>query len=200
MTRLARSGNVRAIRPGIAIPDQRDEDMKNVTLARLAASYREKAYQLAQTEPNSDDHRFALHMAGIDDRLPRNNLRLHVTPLSPRQEWFYDAFRRWVVARDAVALANSRDVLAFHLDSQDGGERSRATKEERDKAEAELRYATEEALRTPTTRRCDATRKQELIGKREWASVHRPAWQAMVDEDIARYPAPKRRQKTEVQA
>lgn len=200
MSRLARSGNVRAIRPGIAIPDQRDEDMKNVTLARLAASYREKAYQLAQTEPDSREHRLALHMAGIDEQLPRNNLRLHVTPVTPRQEWFYDAFRRWVVARDAVTLANSRDMLAFHLDRQDGGERSKATKAERDKAEAELRHATEEALRTPTTRKCDAARKQELIGKREWASVHRPEWQAMVDEDLARYPATKRRQKTEAQA
>lgn len=200
MTRLARSGNVRAIRPGIAIPDQRDEDMKNATLARLAASYREKAYQLAQTEPDSREHRLALHMAGIDEQLPRNNLRLHVTPVTPRQEWFLDAIRRWHVARDAKALANSRDNLAYHLDQQDGGERRKETKATLDRAEADLRLATEDALRTPTMRRCDAARKQELIGRREWASVYRPEWQAMVDEDLARYPAPKRRQKAEAQA
>ncbi len=198
--RIARNGNVRAIRRGIAIPDQREEDLKNATLARLAASYREKAYQLAQTEPDSHEHRLALHMAGIDHELPRNNLRVHITPVTPRQEWFYDAFRRWVVARDAAALANSRDLLACHLDRQDGGERNKATRIERDRAEADLRHATEEALRTPTTRKCDAARKQDLIGKREWASVHRPEWQAMVDEDLTRYPAPKRRQKTEAKA
>lgn len=198
--RIARSGNVRAIRRGLAIPDQREEDLKYATVARLAASYREKAYQLAQTEPDSHEHRLALHMAGIDDELPRNNLRVHITPVTPRQEWFCDALRRWMVARDAAALANSRHMLACHLDHQDGGERKKATKIERDRAEADLRHAIEEALRTPTTRKYDAARKQELIGKREWASIHRPEWQAMVDEDLAHYPAPKRRQKREPQA
>lgn len=200
VVRIARSGNIRAIRRGVAIPDQREEDLKNATLVRIAASYREKAYQLAQTEPDSDEHRLALHMAGIDDKLPRNNLRLHVTPVTPRQEWFGEAMRHWRVARDAKALAESRDSLAYHLDQQDGGSRRKTTMADLERAEAELRRVTEDALRTPTTRKCDAARKQEMIGRREWASVYRPEWQAMVDEDLARYPAPKRRQKTEAQA
>ncbi|WP_203309622.1 hypothetical protein [Sphingomonas beigongshangi] len=197
MARIARRGNVRAIRPGVAIPAQRNEDLEFVSVASVARSYAEKAYQLAQTEPNSKDHRFAEYMAGITEKLPRNNLRLLVTPITPRREWFDEALRKWRVAKAAHQLAQSRWNLAYCLDRQDEGERHKAARLECDQAEADLNRTIEDALRTPTVRKCDALTKQEMIGKREWAATYRPDWQAIVDEDLARYPAkaPKPRAK-----
>lgn len=195
MSSIARSGNVRSIRPGLLIPEPSQEDERNAMLARLAASYERTAYQLAQTEPNSREHLLALHMAGIANKLPRNNLRLLVTPLTPRQEWFSEAWQRWRVASAAKDLAWSEESLARSLDEKDGGERAKAAERETERREAELRLALEDALRTPTARKADAVRKQTMIGKREWAEKYRPEWQAMVDEDLARYPQVKRCQK-----
>lgn len=188
MTRVARRGNVRAIRPNLPIPAQREEDLTCSMHARLAASWLEKAHQLAQTEPNSKDHRLALHMAGIAEKLPRNNLRVLVTPITPRQEWFDEAWRKWRVAKAAHDLAESRWSLAYCLDQQDRGERHKTAQIERDRTQADLNLAIEDTLRTPTVRKADALRKQDIIGKREWAQTYRPAWQAMVDEDVARFP------------
>lgn len=199
MSGIARSGNARAIRPGGAIPQPSQQDEQTAAFARLAASFNEQAYQLAQTAPDSREHRLALHMATIANKLPRNNLRLLVRPLSPRKEWFEEAHRRWRVAEAAVDLADSRRDLARHLDQQDGGLRAAAANLELRSAEAELTLATEDALRTLTTRKADVATKQSMVGKREWALQYRPEWQAMVDEDLARH-ASKGRQKQEAQA
>lgn len=193
MALIAQNGNVRAIRPGIQIPAQRDDDRQFITVANMARSYAEKAYQLAQTEPDSENHRFALHMAGIAEKLPRNNLRVLVTPTTPRREWFEEALRRWRVAKAAYDLAQSRRNLAYCLDRQDEGERHKAARLECDQAEADLNRTIEDALRTPTVRKCDALSKQEMIGPRVWAEKYRPDWQAIVDEDLARYPAKVRK-------
>ncbi len=78
---VAESSVVRHIRGRKRIPQKnRPEDEQTIMLARLARCYAEKAYALAQTEPNSENHRLALHMAGISEKLPRNNLRIFTTP------------------------------------------------------------------------------------------------------------------------
>ena len=198
MSRVARRGNVRAIRPGIVIPKPTTERPRASVIAILASSWLDRAHCLAQTEPNSERHRTALHMAGIDKELPRNNLRLLVTPVTPRSEWFTEAQHRVHVATKVRELAESRWSLAYLLDKQDGGSRADAANVERERAQAELDQAIEDALRTPTTRRCDAAAKQRMVGRREWAEKYRPDWQAMVDEDLARYVSKSR--KAEVQA
>lgn len=198
MSRVARRGNVRAIRPGIAIPTSTDEHKATYQDAMIAAIWQKQAHDLAQTAPNSDAHLLALRLAEMDRRLPRNNLRLIVTPVTPRSEWFTEAHHRVHVATKERELADSRWSLAYLLDKQDGGSRAEAANIERERTRAELDRAIEDALRTPTTRRCDAAAKQRMVGRREWAEKYRPDWQAMVDEDLARY-TPKSR-KAEVQA
>jgi hypothetical protein len=198
MSRVARRGNVRAIRPGIAIPTSTDDHKRAYQDAQIVAIWQQQAHDLAQTAPNSEAHLLALRMAGMDRKLPCNNLRLIVTPVTPRSEWFTEAQHRVHVATKAQELAASRWALAYLLDRQDGGTRHDAANVERERAQAELDQAVEDALRTPTTRRCDAAAKQRMIGRREWAEKYRPEWQAMVDEDLARYTSKSR--KAEVQA
>jgi hypothetical protein len=198
MSRVARRGNVRAIRPGIAIPTSTDDHRRAHQDAQIVAIWQKQAHDLAQTAPNSEAHLLALRMAGMDRKLPRNNLRLIVTPVTPRSEWFTEAQHRVHVATKAQELAASRWALAYLLDKQDGGTRRDAANVERERTQVELDQAIEDALRTPTTRRCDAAAKQRMIGRREWAEKYRPDWQAMVDEDLAHYASKSR--KAEVQA
>jgi hypothetical protein len=198
MSRVARRGNVRAIRPGITIPTSTDEHKHTYQDAMIAAIWQQQAHDLAQTAPNSEAHLLALRMAGMDRKLPCNNLRLIVTPVTPRSEWFTEAQHRVHVATKAQELAASRWALAYLLDRQDGGTRHDAANVERERAQAELDQAIEDALRTPTIRRCDVAAKQRMVGRREWAEKYRPDWQAMVDEDLARYVSKSR--KAEVQA
>lgn len=194
MARTAQRDNVSAIRPGIAIPAQQpDADAECITIARLAKSYDDQAYQLAKTEPNSEKHRLALHMAGLSTNLPCNNLRLLVTPVTPKAEWFYEASLRVRTARAVLALIESQCAHAFHLDSYDRGERAQRILREIDEKREALDLAILDALRTPATKKGDVLRKQEMIGKREWAEKHRPAWQAIVDEELARFPTKARR-------
>lgn len=193
MARTAQRGNVRAIRPGVSIPAQREDDRQTITLARLAQSYEEAAYRRAQTEPNSEAHRLSLHMATIGTKLPRNNLRLLVTPTIPRAEWFTEAWRKVRIARAAVELIESQWSHAAHLDSFDQGGRTKALDAELDDKRTALDLAILDALRTPVTKKGDALRKQEMIGRREWAGTYRPDWQAIVDEDLARFPTKARK-------
>ena len=189
MARIARRDNVRAIRPGLPIPPQREEDITCSIYARLAASYMENAYQLAQTEPNSKDHRTALHMARIAEQLPRNNLRVIVTPATPREEWFAEAWRKVRIAQATCDLIESQHSLALHLDRFDEGGRAKLLSAERSEKREALDVAILDALRTPVTRKGDIARKQAMVGKREWATKYRPEWQAIIDEELARFPA-----------
>jgi hypothetical protein len=193
MARTAHRGNVRAIRPGVSIPAQREDDREAIMFARLAQGYEDQAYKLAQSEPNSEAHRLSLHMAGISQKLPRNNLRVIVTPAVPRAEWFTDAWRKVRIARAAVELIESQWCHAAHLDSFDQGGRAKALDAELDEKREARDLAILDALRTPTTKKGDALRKQEMIGQREWAERYRPDWQAIVDEDLARFPTKARK-------
>lgn len=84
----ATSDAVVPIRASVAIPARnRPEDGETVTFARLSASCAEQADRLAETEPDSEAHRLALHMVGIDRKLPRNNLRCVVSTLDEQRDF-----------------------------------------------------------------------------------------------------------------
>jgi hypothetical protein len=179
---------VAPIRAGVTVPPQnRDEDTKTAMVANMARNYAARAYELAQTAPNSKEHLQALHMSGISDQLPCNKLRLIVTPLGPQREWLDEAIKRANVAIAAHQHVESQWSLAYHLDRQDGGERHLAFDAERTRARAVADQAIEDALRIPISRKWDIKRKQDLAGKEAWARKYRPAWQALIDADAANY-------------
>ncbi|MBB4155305.1 hypothetical protein GGQ80_003225 [Sphingomonas jinjuensis] len=197
MARIARRGNVRAIRPGLSIPQQRDEDNACITTARLVSVFAASAHRLAQSAPNSEDHYVAEHMAGMGHKLPRNNLRLLVTPQQPKEEWFRLAYKDYCVAKGVRDLAEARFSRAWCLDQWDKGDRAEALRSERDRAQAALDIVILDALRTPVTRKWDIAIKQQMVGKREWAAKYRPEMQAIIDEEAARLASKPRRSRKE---
>lgn len=79
---------VRPIRKGVRIAKKpTDADEATALTARIAASYARKAEALAQTDPGSKEHRFALGMVGIDQKLPRNNLRCILSTLDEERDF-----------------------------------------------------------------------------------------------------------------
>ncbi|MDB5583362.1 MAG: hypothetical protein JWR80_8538 [Bradyrhizobium sp.] len=184
---------VAPIRPGITVPDQnRAEDVKTSMVANMARNYAARAYELAQTAPNSKEHLHALHMSGMSNQLPCNKLRLIVTPLGPQREWLDEAIKRANVAIAAHDHIESQWSLAYHLDGKDGGDRHLAFGLERTRARREADDAIEDALRIPITRKWDIKRKQDLAGKETWAREYRPTWQALIDADVAAYAKPRK--------
>lgn len=192
MARIAQRGNVRAIRPGLSIPAQRDEDQACIMTAKLAADGAASAYRLAQTHPNTERHRLSEALARQDHKLPRNNLRLLVTPQQPKEEWFSLAYKDYCVAKGVRDLAEARFSRAWCLDQWDSGDRAEALRGERDRAQTALDIVILDALRTPVTRKWEIGMKQQMVGKRDWAEKYRPEMQAIIDEEAARF-APKSR-------
>jgi hypothetical protein len=79
---------VTPIRPKVKVPKtNRAEDEAAIYFAKFALSFEEKAYSLAQSEPNSEAHRAMLHMAGIREKLPSQNLRLMRSTLDERRDF-----------------------------------------------------------------------------------------------------------------
>lgn len=70
------AGNVVPIRRSVRMRKQnRKEDAGTIQIAQMAAKANARAYELAQTEPNSERHLMAEAMTVIDHHLPRNKLR-----------------------------------------------------------------------------------------------------------------------------
>lgn len=81
-------GVISPIRKHWRIPKMpRKEDEHTAMIARMAASYADKAYSEAQADPNGEKHRLMLHMAGIDGKLPKNNLRCIVSTLDEERDF-----------------------------------------------------------------------------------------------------------------
>ena len=79
---------VRPLRKGGRIPKKpRPEDLETADFARMANAFADKAYALAQIEPGGTEHRLMLHMAGIDRKIPRNNLRCIVSTLDAERDF-----------------------------------------------------------------------------------------------------------------
>lgn len=80
MSRVARRGNVRAIRPGIAIPTSTDDHRRAHQDAQIVAIWQKQAHDLAQTAPNSEAHLLALHPRTSPLRRPLSPARFHSAP------------------------------------------------------------------------------------------------------------------------
>jgi hypothetical protein len=186
--------NVTPIRIGIPILAQnREDDAKTVIGAKMIRTFSAKAHELAQTKPNSPTHLEMLHAAAsVTRNLPRNKLRLIVTPLGPQRDWLTEAIKRAEVAIAASGHVESQWSLAYHLDQQDGGDRASELNSERTRARRLADQAIEDALRMPITRKWDIKRKQELAGREAWARKYRPDWQALIDADAASYAKPRK--------
>lgn len=103
------------IRSKVKIPDANSEnDALAISIARMADSMAEKAYQLAQTQPNSDEHLRAIHMSGIDCKLPRNNLRLIVRPEGDPKQQFFTVYKRAKLAVAKAELIEAQVNLEAH--------------------------------------------------------------------------------------
>lgn len=191
---------VRTIRARGRIPKQnRAEDQDTILHARLARSFADRAYELAQTEPNSEDHRLALHMAGIERKLPRNNLRIFTTE-QDRLDGIWSLWRRVRIANIEWELCDERRWEA----SSKGDEESRRDWEARqDEAEAKLWREYERLIRVPASRLSDVQsykldrRFHRGVGSIEWMRTYKPDLAAIIDEELARFNAEKSARKAE---
>lgn len=193
-------GTITPIRSGITIPERpSDEDEMTAFHRRIAMGFLGKVGN--GKDGLSDQQRCNIGEGLLQKKLPRNNLRLIVQPASPRKEWFAEMRKRAEIAIRAHDLTESRWSLAYHLDQLDGGDRQHAPECDRTRARREMDNAILDALRTPATRLGDIRRKQEMVGKREWALEWRPDLQAIIDEEEARLRArPKPRTGREAQS
>ena len=184
-------GSVTPIRKGITIPacPTEDDEMtayhRRVALGFLA--------DIGNNEGGlSDQQMRAIGEGMLRDKIPRNNLRLIVQPISPREEWFTEMHSKARVASIAHDLAESQWSLAYHLDQYDGGQRHLDADRERERTRKLKDLAILDALRTPATRLWDVRRKQDMVGSREWALKYRPEMQAIIDEEEARLRATRK--------
>ncbi|HEX8443032.1 MAG TPA: hypothetical protein VF631_05230 [Allosphingosinicella sp.] len=80
--------NINPIRPKLKVPKHNPaRDDLAILFARLAADCKVKAEELAHTEDGSARHQAALALAGIDRKLPRNNLRLLLSTLDEERDF-----------------------------------------------------------------------------------------------------------------
>jgi hypothetical protein len=186
-------GKVVKIRRGVTMPKaNRPEDSGAIAFARMAANFADRAYALAQTEPNSEDHRTALAMSGIADQLPRNNLRIFSTPEDVVQGLFA-ARRRVDIANAERVLADLRGMQACDEGDDEAREHWAVIEAE---AEARLWLEYERLIRIPAT---SSTQFEQLkrgkwrfgVGNVEWMRDHKPELAAVIDDELARLEAEK---------
>lgn len=193
------STNVVPIKPYGRIPKQcREEDDRTAIIARLATSWQSRSYELAQSEPNSERHRFAQHMAGISERLPRNNLKIFTTP-DDIVEGVRKAWRRVTEACLEWQLADHRRYSAC-LSGDEAQEAYWSAKNNDAEAQAWLEY--ERLIRIPARNLHDVElykldRTFRRIGSLQWMRTYKPELAAVIDDEIARLNAEKAARKAE---
>jgi hypothetical protein len=189
----AARGKVVKIRHAMTMPKaNRPEDSEAIAFARIADGFANQAYELAQTAPNSEDHRNALAMAAIADKLPRNNLRIFTTPEDVVQG-LWKAKRRVDIANAEAALADLHRCDA--IDDNDDDARTHWTAK-LDEAEARLWLEYERLLRIPAT---SVTQHNQFkrgkwdrgVGVVDWMRKYKPELAAIMDDELARLEAEK---------
>lgn len=184
----AAPGKVVKIRRAMRMPKaNRPEDTQAIAFAAIAAGFENEAYALAQTQPNSEDHRNALAMAGIAAKLPRNNLRIFTTP--------EDVVQGLHKAHTRVAIANTEWLLADlqygnAIDDKDKDAQAHWTAEQ-DAADARLWLAVERLLRIPATslaqfRQYKTFKLRYGVSDLEWLRRYKPELAAIMDDELAR--------------
>jgi len=186
--KTAAPSKVSPIRPRVRVPKaNRPEDEHAAMLARLARLWTQKAYELAQTEPNSEHHRMALHMAGISEKLPRNNLRVYTTA-TDIVEGIWKAWRRATIASLEWTLAEHRRIAALHDGDPDAKNRSKTAATN---AEANAWREYERLVRVPASSLADFKhfkldrRFESGMGSLDWMRKFKPDLAAMLDEEQA---------------
>jgi len=168
----------------------RPDDDLTIMFARLAKSWAEKAAKLAKTEPNSDDHRMALHMAGISHKLPRNNLRIFTTPedviLGTWQLWrrLKAANLEWELYGARLSIAVDDDETAQWARAQEAADKTRWTLYER------LVRLPAASLSEVSNFKLDK-RLPGGMGDIQWMRKHKPDFAAVIDEEVERLTAEK---------
>ncbi len=177
---------------GRSIPKaNRPEDQETIAFARMAASFEDRAYALAQTEPDSKEHRLMLHMTGMADHLPRNNLRVFTTPDDVLQG-MRTAQRRVDIAHAEWRLADLR-----RWDAADSGDKATAAywSEQEDAAMARIWIEYERLIRIPAASHSEYSRKvghwDRGVGSVEWMRKYKPDLAAVLDDELARLNAEK---------
>lgn len=175
----------------------RPEDDNTIMIARMAQGFADKAYALAQSEPNSERHRMVEHMAGISAKLPRNNLRIFTTPEDVVQG-IWNLWRQVKIANLEWELCDERRCEAA-FSSDEAGRAHWSQKQ--DEADAHRWMIYERLVRVPATRLWEITtykldrRFQRGMGSLEWMRVHKPEIAAVIDDDVARLAAEKEQRK-----
>lgn len=185
---------VRHIRGHKRVPKKnRPEDDQTIILRRLANSYADKAYDLAQTEPNSEKHRLALHMAGIDAKLPRNNLRIFTTP----EDVLAGVWSLWRRLRIANLEWELCDEHRFEAASRGDRITESSWDKKQDEADTRRWQIYERLVRVPA-RTLEEVRAYKLdrrlprgMGNLEWMRSQKPDIAAVIDDEIARLTAEK---------
>jgi hypothetical protein len=181
------------IRRGVSIAKgNRPEDLTAIATARVADSFEAEAYALAQTEPGSAKHLQALHLADIRRKLPCNNLRIFTTPEDVVQG-LWRAQRRVELAAAEFALADLQRMAGHYDGDDEASERWGAITE---KAEARLWLEYERLIRIPATsvtehRQFKYGKWHRGVGNIEWMRKYKPAFAAILDDELARLEAEK---------
>jgi hypothetical protein len=185
---------VSPIKRGVRVPKaNRPEDDETAMVARIAASFRERSYELAQVEPNSERHRFVQHMAGISRKLPRNNLRVFSTP-DDIVEGIWKAWRRVHEVTLEWQLYDHRRMSAVHSGDEDAQRHWSALGK---KAEALAWLEYERLIRIPASGITDFKtykldrRFERGMGSLEWMRKWKPELAEILDEEQARLVALK---------
>lgn len=186
---------VRDIRGKRRLPkSNRPEDAETITIARLAQSFAEKAYALAQTDPDGEAHRLALHMARMADKLPCNNLRIFATPDDVLQG-VWNMWRQVKIANLEWLLCDERRFDAGHI----GDEATAAHwAKKQDEADAHRWLVYERLVHVPATTLSEVTsykldrRFKRGMGNLDWMRTHKPEIAAVIDDEIARLTVEKR--------
>lgn len=146
--------------------ENRPEDMVTIMLAGLANSYATTALKLAQSDPDSKEHRQALHMAGIERKLPRANLVCIVSTLDEQRDFDLRCVELEIAKaeHDLASLRIARTSIIQGESWFDSDTLKPLVRENNERWSA-YRYKILTFAGTPARTKLHVERKRRLIGK-----------------------------------